>query len=92
MQLPKKLTRRAIIQEFTKISEGRWEYLFEHEKENGISEFRVDGHFSKAYYLTDGIVDWLLTEAIYRRSDFDDAIVSNSPWSKTIVRKHVLFG
>lgn len=98
MKLPARLSRKAVKQFFDKVSEARWEYLFRHEKENGIHELRVAGPFEKAYYSGEGIKEWLLTEGIYNPGDFA-AIVHGSPtatvgtgWNGLVVRKHALAG
>lgn len=89
-KLPEKLTRKAIIQHFTRLSEARWGHLFEHEKENGIHDLRVEGHFKKAYYDTDRIMAWLVTEGVYTVSDFCTSATSANAWGGLAVRTHVM--
>lgn len=72
MNLPSSLSRNAVKAHFTKVSAGRWEYYFRHEKRNGIGSLRVDdGAFERAYYDTEKLKEWLIREAIYRTSDFE---------------------
>lgn len=91
MKLPQKLSRKAVKQFFPKLSEVRWEYLFRHEKENGIHELRVSGPFDKAYYSGEGIKEWLLTEGTYKPDDFfASQSAATSRWDGLVVRKHAL--
>ena len=84
--LPDKLTRRAVKRCFEALTEGRWEWLFEHEADNGLAACRVDGPFKKAYYSTPRLAAWLITEGYYRPEDFERKT------SAFTVRTHVLAG
>lgn len=89
MELPSKLTRKAIKQCFDKLSEAQWDHLFEHEKKNGLHAHRVEGDYPQhAYYSTQGVKGWLLTHAHYRPSDFEQPSL---PWGMT-VRRHAMAG
>ena len=86
MDLPNSLSRNAVKAHFDKISEGRWEYYFRHEAENGLRALRTDdGAFARAYYDTELLKQWLVREAIYKVSDFDAPAYLPS-WLST--RKH----
>ena len=89
---PAKLSRKAVKRAFTKVSSQRWDYLFRHEAVNGIRELRVEGPFEKAYYGTQGIIEWLVTEAVYTADEFSDAPKPRkvSPWGDLSAKKHCL--
>ena len=91
---PPKLTRKAVKHFFDKVPGPKWDYWFRHEKENGIMELRVKGPFDRAYYSTEGIKEWLLTEAVYTPQDFEPVIVSDGTngWSSLVTRRHALAG
>ena len=92
---PEKLTRKAVKSFFNKVPGPKWDYWFRHEKENGINELRVSGPFNKAYYSTEGLKEWLLTEAIYDPQDFEQqapAPAAPNGWSGLVVRRHALAG
>ena len=96
-KLPTRLSRRAVKQFFNKVPGPKWDYWFRHEKENKISELRVDGPFDKAYYSGEGIKEWLLAEGVYGPEDFEAAVPAATPgisngWSGLVVRKHALAG
>lgn len=86
--LPCKLTRKAIKRCFDQLSEARWDYLFKYERSNGIHECRVEGPFDKAYYSTEALMAWLVTEGYYRPIDFN----SLPGFPQVSVRTHVLAG
>ena len=95
-KLPTRLTRKAVKQFFNKVPAPKWDYWFRHEKENGISDLRVEGPFSRAYYSAEGIKAWLLTEGFYGPDDFEAAPqmmpgMSNG-WSGLVVRRHAMAG
>lgn len=81
--LPDKLIRKAIKRHFTRLSEARWEHLFEHEKKNGIFDCRCDGPYKDVvYYSTTMIKAWLITHAYYDAPDFDQArSITPTRWS-----------
>jgi hypothetical protein len=89
LKLPDKLTRRAVKQFFEKIPEAKWEYWFRHEKENGLFELRVKGPFEKAYYNSEGVKEWLLTEGHYSPSDFIAAPDAGG-WVGPVTRRHAM--
>lgn len=71
MLLPTKLSRRAIIETFDKLAPVTWEKLFEREDQNGIEKHRTTGDYpSKAYYVTSGIVEWLVRHGHYTLDEF----------------------
>lgn len=72
MKLPETLSRRAIIETFDQLAPVTWEKLFEREDCNGIVKYRVTGDYkAKAYYLTSGIMEWLVREGHYTLDQFE---------------------
>ena len=71
MKLPDTLSRKAITEAFTKLEPVTWEKLFEREDSNGIVKLRVVGDYQRtAYYRTEGIMAWLVTEGHYTLDDY----------------------
>ena len=72
MRLPETLSRKAIIATFDKLEPVVWEKLFEREDSNGIGKHRVPGedYQRKAYYLTAGLMAWLVREGYYTLEDW----------------------
>ena len=71
MRLPETLSRKAIIETFDKLEPVTWEKLFEREDSNGIGKNRVLGDYQrKAYYKTDGIMQWLVRNGHYTVDNF----------------------
>lgn len=71
MKLPETLSRKAIIETFNYLEPVTWEKLFEREDSNGIGKLRTVGDYpSKAYYRTDGIMEWLVRNGHYTLEDF----------------------
>ena len=90
-RLPARLSRKAVKQFFNKVPAPKWAYWFEHEKTNGLHELRVAGPFKKAYYDSEGVRDWLLSEGVYKPEDFDSTPPhAGNSWSALAVRKHAL--
>lgn len=94
MELPQKLRRAAVKAHFAKIPSNRWEYLFDHEKENGLGECRVRGHgIRPAWYSTSALKLWLLSQGYYVPEDFEPStplVRQNSPWAPLFKRQAVL--
>lgn len=65
MKLPHKLNRKAVKLLYDKLDEATWEYLFDHEKDNGIHECRVPSDGRKAYYSREQLKVWLIQEGHY---------------------------
>lgn len=71
MKLPETLSRKAIIETFNCLEPVTWEKLFEREDGNGIGKLRVQCEYQrKAYYLTQGIMEWLVREGHYTLDDY----------------------
>jgi hypothetical protein len=85
MQIPQKLKRKAIILTFTRLSPETWRYLFEHEKENGLSECRTTGWGVRAaWYSSDALKLWLIARGDYTARDYEPPAQSEqraTPWS-----------
>ncbi len=73
MKLPEKLNRKALKLNFTKLSNETWEYIFDHEKENGLVSCRTEGYGVKLlWYSTDAVKSWLVNRCYYMPEDFDE--------------------
>lgn len=71
MNLPATLNRKAIIETFDKFAPVTWEKLFEREDQNGIGKLRTEGDYpGKAYYVTSGIMEWLIRNGHYTVDEF----------------------
>ncbi len=83
MNLPQKLNRKTVRLAFVKISPETWKYLFDHEKENGLSECRTTGWGVKhAWYSTEPLKLWLVERGYYMPSDFESKpLAAQTPWS-----------
>lgn len=93
MKLPTKLNRRAIRLNFTRLSEATWDYLFDHEKENGLGECRTKGWGVKhAWYETAALMLWLVDHGYYAMEDFKPAATpsTSGPWGILPIRKHAM--
>lgn len=88
-KIPKKLTRKAVRQEFTNLSEASWDHLFEHEKTNGLSGHRVEGPYPLAYYRSEGLIDWLVMHGHYKRADFIEHPMATG-WSGLVAKRHAI--
>jgi len=69
-KIPLRLSRRAVKQYFDKVTEATWEYYFDMEKFNGLSECRMLGNGRIAHYNSEKIQEWLLQEGHYGPRDF----------------------
>ena len=90
--LPDRICRRAAKKCFTKLNEPTWNYLFRHEKENGLHALRAKDEHARAYYRTDDLMKWLVKEAYYTPADFDDSPNQANGWRGLNVRTHTLAG
>jgi hypothetical protein len=94
MKLPEKLNRRAVKANFDKVPGATWEYLFDHEKENGLGACRTTGWSVKqAFYATKPLIQWLIDRGYYTPADFKlapDLVKSDSPWAVLNVRRHAI--
>ena len=86
--LPKKLCRNAVKAHFTKLRPETWDWLFAHEKKNGLYQLRIKGPFQKAYYRTEELIQWLIMEDHYVAEEFKP--VSTGNWSALHVKTHSL--
>lgn len=83
MNLPPKVNRKRVKMHFTLLSERTWEYLFDHEKENGLVFCRTKGFDAKAvWYDTECLKRWLVERNYYAPDDFasKQGVPSASPW------------
>lgn len=94
MKLPDRLHRKAVKANFDKVSGATWEYLFDHEKENGLAACRTSGWTVKcAFYATQPLIQWLVDRGYYTAADFraaEPVVKSNSPWSVLNVKRHAI--
>lgn len=91
MNLPDKLSRKALKRCFDTISEGTWGYIFDMEKHNGLHEHRVDG-CGLAHYSTKGVMNWLVARGYYTPADFAQQPSLGGGWAGLNVRTHSLAG
>lgn len=88
--LPDQLTRRGIAAEFDRLTPTAWEKLFEREDQNGIAKLRVAGDMNnKAYYSVEGIIQWLVRNDYYTRSEISRKL-GDAP--RMTMRMHVMAG
>lgn len=93
LTLPSSLSRKAIRQDFPKVSEGSWDSFFTHEKVNGLYALRVQGPSKYPYYDLDLLMQWLVQRGLYRRSDFYEyGEILFQPHQMPQIRRHVLAG
>ena len=88
--LPDRLCRKAVRKCFTKVNEPTWNYLFRHEKENGLRAIRAKDEHERAYYRTIDLMKWLIKEAYYTPAEFDDTPQPGNRWNGLSVRTHAL--
>ena len=94
MRLPEKLTRKAIRLNFVRLSPETWDYLFDHEKENGLSKCRTKGWgVKKAWYATATLNKWLIDMGYYMPDDFErkaPLVLDSNPWGQLVSRRHAI--
>lgn len=88
MNLPDRLNRKAIKLAFTKVSDATWEYLFDHEKENGLVKCRTKGWSERLiFYSTPKLKEWLVGRCYYLPGDFETRRQQPaSPWAGVLHR------
>lgn len=75
MELPSSLNRKTLKRVFFRLPDRTWEYLFDHEKENGLAECRIKGYGGKElWYSTDQVKSWLVARCYYLPEDFGKAL------------------
>lgn len=75
MKLPQRLHRKAIKEQLRKLSAATWDYLFDHEKENGLYECRTESWNEKVLcYDTEKLKQWLIDRCYYLPADFDGRV------------------
>lgn len=89
---PLRASRRALKACFTKVDPATWDYIFDIEKQNGLHVYRVQGPNSKAFYSTDGVVQWLCEMGYYTPADFEQTENVRNHWSGLVTRAHTLVG
>jgi hypothetical protein len=89
--LPQKLKRSALKFHFYKVSGRTWEYLFDHEKENGLAACRVQGFTIRmAWYSTEAVIRWLIERNYYSPEDFQRAPEKKMPsWCTPVAIRQV---
>ena len=83
MNPPDKMTRKALKEQFHKVSFETWDYLFDHEKENGLAQCRTQGFDRKmVWYDTKQVKQWLVCHCYYAIDDFKaKRHITASPWA-----------
>lgn len=72
LEFPDKLNRKAVRRNFDKLNPETWDYLFDYEKENGLSSCRTQGWGVRhAWYDTALLKVWLIDRGYYTLKDFD---------------------
>lgn len=93
MQLPDKLNRKAVVSSFDNLSPKTWEYLFDHEKENGLAECRTKGWDGKRiWYATKPLMTWLVVRCYYMPHEFDEKnqSISQGPFAALNIKRHAI--
>ena len=74
LKLPEKVVRAAVKRNFDKVDLKTWDYLFDYEKENGLSQCRVEPEWGirRAWYSIAAVKVWLIDRGYYTLTDFDD--------------------
>jgi hypothetical protein len=92
VKLPDTLTRKAVARTFDRISPVAWEKLFEREDQNGLGRLRREGDYpGRAYYETEGVMQWLLRNDHYTVEQIDEKANGRSVRALQ-VRTHLLAG
>lgn len=74
MELPSSLNRKTLKRVFSKLPDRTWEYLFDHERDNGLAGCRTKGFGSReVWYSTDQVKSWLVARCYYLPEDFEQA-------------------
>jgi hypothetical protein len=69
--IPDKLNRKRLKFYFDKLAPETWEYLFDHEKENGLASCRTQGFGVRAaWYSTAAVMKWLMERNYYAEEEF----------------------
>lgn len=90
--LPTILNRRAVKAAFPRVREATWDNLFDNEKNNGLHACRVTGPDKYAHYDVQKLMQWLMTRALYRRTDFYEPGELLYTRPLPTIRTHVLAG
>ena len=92
MNLPSSLNRKAVKQAFPRVSEAKWDNLFDYEKHNGLYAIRVQGPDKYPYYDVEKLMAWLIQRSLYRRSDFQEPGELFYEGPRYAVKRHALAG
>lgn len=86
MKLPDSLNRKAVKRAFPRVADATWEYLFDHEKENGLVQCRAESWSAKIiFYRTDALKQWLVARCYYLPEDFEAKEHRRaSPWAALV--------
>ena len=91
--LPNSLNRKAIKQTFLRVSEAKWDNLFDYEQHNGLYAIRVQGPDKFLYYDLEKLMQWLVQRGLYRRTDFYEyGEIYFEPKQVLQVRRHLIAG
>ena len=95
MKLPDKLNRKAVKANFVRLGDATWDYLFDHEKDNGLLKCRTKGWGRKhAWYSTKNIKKWLIDRGYYMPDDLDESLSrparNGNPWAGLQVSRHTI--
>lgn len=88
LNLPDKLSRKAIAKTFDDLTPTAWEKLFVRESQNGLSAFRESGDFpTRAYYRTNDLIHWLIRNGYYTPQQL---FPEDMPPPRLTVRTHIM--
>lgn len=93
MDLPDKLNRKAVVANFDNLSPKTWEYLFDHEKENGLAECRTEGWGARhVWYATKPLMAWLVARCYYMPHEFEQKTINHpqGPFAALNVKRHAI--
>lgn len=72
MRLPNSLNRKAVKRNFDKLANETWDYLFDHDRGNGLFECRTQGWGCRhIWYDTDKLKSWLASRSYYSEDDYN---------------------
>jgi hypothetical protein len=91
---PKVLTRKAVKQRYTKLSEATWDWLFDIERQNSrlhACRAHVQDAGRTIYYDRAKLEVWLVEEGHYREHDFG-ATAALDTILRMPFRQHLMIG
>lgn len=90
MQLPEKLSRKALKRCFDNIGEATWDYYFDYERKNGLRDCRVTVSGVIVYYSTEKIKTWLVMQGHFTPAEFEATSRPSNGWGAMQIRTHQL--